>query len=341
MSIDQSASIRNSVTLRQVAERAGVARGTVSNVLNHPDRVSGRLTERVRSAMEELSFVRNETARQLRSGRSSNLALSLIDTWNPYFNDVARGIEDFIYGQGQTLSVSTSAFDRERERINLAMFEERRVAGVLAVPIGTESIDQIASMRERGLACVIVDRDAEGRQVPSISVDEELGGRLAGQHLLERGRTKIAFCGNPAVHIHARKRLAGLRHAVAGRGEVEHISVNGLTVAAGLEAGQIILDASAKARPHAVFAVNDLLAIGLLQAFSRAKVVVPGDIAIVGFDNIEFAAQVAVPLTTVHQPAYDLGHAVAKLLHEEIESNALHEPQQVVFTPHLVVREST
>ncbi|MFF0094809.1 LacI family DNA-binding transcriptional regulator [Streptomyces canus] len=330
-----------SVTLGDVAAHAGVSRGTVSNVMNHPERVSPHLRERVESTMSELGFVRNESARQLRSGSSSSLALSLLDTWNPYFNDVTRGIEERVYDGGWTLSVSTSALSRDRERHNLEIFQQRRVRGILAVPISAESIAQLEKMSSRGLSCVLVDRRADGYGLPSVSVDDVEGGRLAGAHLRSLGKSRIMFAGNPDVHTHAADRLAGLRQALGPDRTVELINTESVTLADGIAVGTELARRRRSDRPEALFCANDLVAIGVMQALIRARISLPEEIAIVGYDDIEFASQVAVPLTTVRQPAHELGRKAAQLLLADIANEGSSDPVHHVYEPQLVVREST
>lgn len=291
--------------------------------------------------MDDLGFVRNESARQLRSGSSTVIALSLLDTWNPYFNEVARGVEDFSYPDGWSLSVSTSALDRARERRNFELFAQRRVAGILAVPTEDASIEQLERLRDRGLSCALVDHGAGGHAVPSVSVDDTAGGRLAGEHLRDLGRSRILFAGNPDAHAHAADRMRGLVEGAGPAAAVDLFDTGSVTMSAGRRVGDYVAAMTPGARPEAIFCANDLVAIGLLQSLIRARIGVPDEIAVVGYDDIEFASELAVPLTTVRQPAHELGRQAAELLIDDIRSGASAEVRHVVHTPTLVVRDST
>lgn len=329
------------VGMGDVARAAGVSHGTVSNVLNHPERVSPKSRERVEKVMSDLGFVRNESARQLRSGSSTALGLLLLDTWNPFFNEVTRGIEDTIYASGWSLMVSTSALNSERERINLDSFEQRRLRGVIVVPTSVDSLKQVARMRSRGISCVLLDRATDQFDLPSVSVDDVAGGAVAGQHLLDLGKRRILFTGNPAVHAHAADRLRGLELSVDGKAEVQRFESAAVDIASGLQTANHVLDRDRADWPDAIFCANDLIAIGVLQAFLRAGVSVPDDIALIGYDDIEFSSQVAVPLTTVRQPGYDMGAEAADLILSEISQGNPSQVRRIVHTPNLVIREST
>lgn len=330
-----------SITLGDVATHARVSRGTVSNVLNHPERVSPPLLERVRTAMDELGFVRNESARQLRSGSSNQLALSLLDTWNPYFNDVTRGIEDVAYAHGLSLSVSTSALDGARESRNLEMFQQWRVRGILAVPTSESTIDRLMRIRRLGLSAVLVDRRSPTDAVPSVGVDDVEGGRLAGEHLRSLGRCRIMYAGNPEVHTHAQERLRGLADGAGREAGIELFTTESVTLASGAAVGREIAARPPRMRPDALFCANDLVAIGAMQVLLRERIPIPEEIAVVGYDDIEFASQVTVPLTTIRQPAYDLGRQAAELLLADIAAGVPEKAEHVSHVPALIVREST
>lgn len=331
------------VSVVDVAARAGVSLGTVSNVLNRPERVAPATRERVQQVIDELGFVRNEAARQLRAGRSRTIGLVVLDVGNPFFTDIAAGVEEAAEGAGLTVVLCNSNDDRNRESHHLSVLQEQRVFGVLISPVGARS-RELDALRRRGTAVVLVDRGS-GRNQCSVSVDDAVGGELAAGHLLSLGHRRIAYVGGPASLRQVSERLAGTRNAfeTAGRppDSVAVVETGELTVAAGRDAARRILEMSTRRRPTAVFCANDLLALGVLQQMTRSKVRVPEDLAIVGYDDIEFAGAAAVPLTSVRQPRAQLGRAAAELLIDEVENAAAHRHRQVVFEPELVVREST
>jgi LacI family transcriptional regulator len=191
---------------------------------------------------------------------------------------------------------------------------------------------------------VLVDR-VSARSQCSVSVDDVAGGEMAVRHLIAEGHRRLAFVGGPQTINQVADRLAGARAAcVAGGLAPDRITVvesPALTVAHGRAAGERIAALPARTRPTAVFCANDLLALGLLQEMTRLHLDVPGDLAIVGYDDIDFAAAAAVPLTSVRQPSAQLGQAAAELLIEEVAAPDTHRHRQVVFEPELVVRAST
>ncbi len=330
-------------SVKDVAAAAGVSLGTVSNVLNRPDRVSPETRERVQRAMLDLGFVRNESARQLRAGSSRTLAYVMLDAANPFFTDVAAGIDEAAETAGLSLMLCNSRHSAEREGSHLALLEQQRVQGVLVTPVDPDSplLDDVA---RRGTPVVVVDRTRSDQSFCSVAVDDVLGGRLAVEHLLDRGHTRVAYVGGPGNLGQVRDRLQGAREAWAAAGRPDDtltwVETAAMTVAEGREAGARLAGLPARRRPTAAFCANDLLALGLLQHAISSGVRVPGEIAIVGYDDIEFAAAAAVPLTSVRQPRQLLGRTAAELVLDEA-SNPEHTHRQVLFTPELVARAST
>ena len=336
---------RSSVSMKDVATLAGVSVGTVSNVLNSPDLVSPATQQRVRQAIDKLGWVRNESARQLRAGRSRSVGMVVIDIANPFFTDVVLGAEDHFHSVGYAVHVGNSAQTAERELAHLALFEEQRVRGILLAPIRDMS-ERIAELRRRGIAVVLVDRMGNG-DTCSVGVDDLEGGRLAAQHLLDQGHRSIAFVGGPSTLHQVRDRRSGAELACARARETAillAVSTPSLDVESGIRAAAELAALPDGERPTAVFAANDLVAIGLLQGFVTAGVRVPDDMALLGYDDIAFAAAAAVPLSSIRQPRAELGRRAAELLLAEIEAadgDGSHVHEQIRFLPELVARRST
>jgi LacI family transcriptional regulator len=332
-----------SVSVKDVAAAAGVSLGTVSNVLNRPDQVSERTRSKVEAAMAALGFVRNESARQLRAGRSRTVAYIMLDAANPFFNDVARGIEGAAEMADLSLFSCNSDNRADRELVYLDRLEQQRVQGILITPVDPNS-PMLDELPRRGTPVVIVDRTRLGNTHCSVAVDDVLGGDLAATHLLELGHTRIAFVGGPDSIGQVRDRRLGALRAFERTGlDSSHLTViesEALTVAEGRSAGQRLAGLPSSTRPTAAMCANDLLALGLLQQCVTLGLRVPQDLAIVGYDDIDFASAAAVPLTSVRQPRLQLGRAAAELLLDEA-ANPDHEHRQVLFTPELVVRAST
>jgi LacI family transcriptional regulator, galactose operon repressor len=329
--------------VKDVAAAAGVSLGTVSNVLNRPDMVSPHTRAKVEAAMAELRFVRNESARQLRAGRSRVVAYVMLDGRNPFFTDVAAGMDEAAAEEDLSLFLCNSANLAERESAYLSRLEQQRVQGILITPIDPHSpiLEELAL---RGTPVVIVDRTGDTATHCSVAVDDIYGGEIAVRHLIEQGHERIAFVGSQPNLGQVRDRKEGALRALhaAGLGpdRLVEIGTSQLTVADGGNAGQRLAGLPASIRPTAAFCANDLLALGLLQSCAALHIRVPDDLAIVGYDDIEFAAAAMVPLTSVRQPRRSLGRTAASLLIQET-ADPHHKHQQVTFTPELVVRAST
>ncbi|KTS65891.1 LacI family transcriptional regulator [Microbacterium testaceum] len=329
------------VKIKDVAAHAGVSVGTVSNVLNGRDTVSPGVVERVRAAIDALGYVRNDAARQLRAGRSRAIALVVLDVGNPFFAAVARGAEARAAADGYVVLLGSSGADADQERLYVDQFREQRVAGVLLTPADAGG-DVVEHLAAAGIPIVLVDEQTPGDDVCTVSVDDVEGGHLAVAHLLEQGRRRIAFVAGPLSTRQVADRLAGARRAVADveGASLEVIEADAMTVLAGRAAGEELRERAD--RPDAVFAANDLLAVGVLQALTMlGGIRVPDDIALVGYDDIDFAAATVVPLTSVRQPAEALGSTAVDLLLRQLDGGVDPAERQVRFQPELVVRASS
>lgn len=331
-----------SASVKDVAALAQVSVGTVSNVLNRPDIVSPETVERVHRAMEKLSYVRNEAARQLRLGHSQAIGLISLSGANPFFTDVATAAENAAAEAGYEVIVGNSNELSSREAGYLNLFEELRVRGVLLSPVG-DVVPRLRRMRDRDIPVVLVDRESSDSSFSSVSVDDVAGGALAAQHLIDIGRTRLLFAGGPAAIQQVSDRLAGARAVVDQHPGVTLEVVHGdaLTVLEGRRIGETVSGRAAADRPDAVFAANDLLAIGLLQSLLIGGTqAVPDEIALVGYDDILFAGASVVPLTSVRQPSHLIGETAVRILLEEADDRTL-EPRHIRYQPELVVRAST
>jgi LacI family transcriptional regulator len=331
----------STTSIKEVARHAGVSIGTVSNVLNRPDLVAPATRQRVLDAIGQLGYVRNDSARQLRAGRSRTVAIVVLDVANPFFADVVHGAEMEAEESGVVVVVCNSGEDPVRERRHLEILEEQRVQGVLITPVHDGPDSRLELLISRGTPVVLVDRGSGHHNRCSVAVDDVLGGRLAGAHLLELGHTRIAYVGGPFSIQQVADRHAGVAGAIGADGDLRVVETASLSVAAGRRAAGEIADLPAGQRPTAVFCANDLLALGVLQEMSLRGLRVPRDIAIVGYDDIEFASAAAVPLSSVRQPREQLGRTATQLLLEEVNDRSRHRHRHVVFQPELVVRDSS
>jgi len=328
--------------MKDVASLAGVAVGTVSNVLNHPGLVRPQTRARVEAAMEQLGFIPNGSARQLRAGRSRCLGLVVLDITNPFFTEVARGVEDYAQAAGYAVILCNSDEAEDKERRYLRVLEEQRVRGVLITPV-RGSAAALKRMRDRGTPVVLLDRPGTAGQC-SVAVDDRTGGEIAVAHLLGLGHRRIALVNGPVTIRQCADRRRGAYRAVVKAGldparVLAEVTVRAMNARAGAAACHELLAGGTP--PTAAFCTNDLLALGLIRGLSQAGMRVPGDLAVVGYDDIDFAADSAVPLTSVRQPKYQLGWAAAELLLDEADRLAEHKHRRLVFTPELIVRASS
>lgn len=332
------------LSMRDVAARAQVSIGTVSNVVNNPDIVLPATREKVQQAIADLGWVPNQQAQQLRAGRGRTIGLAVMDVTNPFFADLLRAAQDVLFTHGFHATIGDANIDEARQTAILRTFLQQRVRGVILGPIGPQP-SEVGALAKAHIPTVLVDRAADSVECCAVGVDDVAGGRIAIEHLVSQGHRRVAFVGGPSSLKQIRDRLEGAQAAaLAGGADLLSISVPQLDFASGrLAADQVVL-MDPRARPTGVFCANDLVAIAFLQGLTAQGLRVPDDIAIVGYDNIDFAAAAAVPLSSVAQPRQDLGRTAADLLLAEIadaDAGREHVHQSVSFTPTLVVRASS
>ncbi len=331
--------------IHDVAEAAGVSAGTVSNVLNRPSYVSRDTRDRVLQAIEELGFYPARRKRQFRPGRVKTLGVTIANLDNPFFVDVALGAEEAATEHKSGVVFCNSAYDAVREAQNLDMLVQQRVQGIIIAPVDEDS-PRLEALVDRGVPMVFVDRVAQDRDYWSVTVDDFRGGQLGCQHLLELGHRNIAFVGHPEKSPKVLRRLEGARDAASKAPtavNLEVISVKSWTIEAGQRAGVSLARKQRSSRPTAVLCANDMVALGMMQQVVRAGLSVPGDLSIVGYDDLEWAAAATIPLTTVRQPRRLLGRTAVQMLLQRLEDAPGDSPaaNRVVLMPELVVREST
>lgn len=328
-----------SVSLRDVAKSAKVSVGTVSNVLNRPEIVAEKTLLRVRETIKELGFVPNGFARQLRFGNSRTIGLILPDVANPFFTEVARGVEDGANKRDYAVFLCNSDESVIKEERYINVLIEQQVRGVLFAPSDIKS-NRMDEMKSRGISVTLLDRELKGDSHCSVSVDDVHGGRIAIEYLSELGHQNIAWVAGPESIPQVADRGIGVAKAAkAGGLNIETIRVPLMNSAQGEEAAKSIL--KLPKMPTAVFCANDLLALGVMRGLMAAKVKVPDQVSILGYDDINFASSAAVPLSSISQPAYQMGVTAADLLLSECEDGDSHQHQQIRFQPKLVEREST
>ncbi|MDE2387286.1 MAG: LacI family DNA-binding transcriptional regulator [Actinomycetales bacterium] len=330
-----------SAGIRDVAREAGVSVGTVSNALNDPSKVAEGTLARITAAIEKLGFVRNDAARQLRAGKSRAVGLIVVDGANPFFAELAKGAEHRAADYGLSVLIANSDENPQRERVLLNLFEEQRVLGVLISPLVVE-LEPLKKLRDRGTPVVLVDMASRDKSFSSVSVDDVAGGRMVVEHLIDGGARKILFVGGPFIRDQVAERLEGATKAAAkAEIELEAIETPAMTVEEGRRIGELLLSRADSTRPDGIFAANDLIALGIMQAIIvDGRFSIPGDIAIVGYDDIPYSSTAIVPVSSVRQSPEVIGSRAMELLQAEAE-NVQHAAQQIVIQPELVIRESS
>lgn len=331
-----------SVGIKDVARLAGVSVGTVSNVLNKPSSVSAERREQVERAIEKLGYVPNVAARQLKAGISRAIGLVVVDTQNPFYGSIAVQAENAAEERGLGLFVANSHRRLAKEEFYLSQFEQQRARGVLVTP-GTSDLTRHRAVVQRGTRVILVDSVEQEADFCTVAADDFHGGYLAVKHLVDTGRRHIVVIGGPPQFRQVGRRYAGaMKAATEAEGVLlEYVEPPEMSILAGRTAAEEIAE-SGRALPDAIFAMNDLLAIGVLQALVMSRAIsIPGDVALVGYDDIDFCANAVVPITSIRQPSGEMGHRAIGLLEAEILEGAQHHHQSVVLKPELVVRESS
>ncbi|UOR00451.1 LacI family transcriptional regulator [Leucobacter allii] len=327
------------VTVRDVAEHAGVGLSTVSNAINHPERLAATTLAKVQDSISALGFVRNDAARQLRLGRSRVFGLVVIDAGSPFFTVLERAAEDAADRNHYAVLLGNSGQEPDRERRYIELFESQRVQGLFVTPLGHD-LHLLAGVRERGTPVVLIDYAAAAPGFPAVAVDHMRGGRIAAEHLLELGRRSIGLIEGPVAFTQVRDRYRGAVEAADAVGATTlSIPSPDLTIQGGVVAAHRLLGLPRGERPDAVFAPNDLVALGLMETLAAAGVAIPEEIAIIGYDDVAFAASARIPISSMRQPAEAIGAAAVELMMEAVADPG--SARRIAFVPELIARRST
>ncbi len=331
----------NRVTMADVAHEVGVSMMTVSRVINHKGDVSEVTRRRVLEVIERLDYCPSGIARGLATRRTGTLGLVVPDVANPFFAEVARGVEHVAYAEGYNVFLCNTDEDPGRELDVLNSLEEKRVDGLVLCSSRLESED-LRLVVDSHPVVVLVNRrlNGAGEQVRAVLVDDVLGGRLTAGHLVGRGHRAIGLLAGPAGSRSGRSRLQGYQAILAEAGlrfDAGWVQNCAPVAGAGRTVARALLGAHAELT--ALLCYNDLVAVGVLRAAAELGRSVPEDLAVVGFDDIPLAALVTPPLTTCRIPRYELGVRAVKLLLGQIRGDSAGS-EEIILEPELVVRES-
>jgi LacI family transcriptional regulator len=327
-------------TIREVAESAGVSYATVSHVINNTRLVSPETRERVLAAMDALNYRPNALARSLRQGKTNTIGLVLPDSANPFFAEISRGIEDEAFKKGYSVFLCNTELDTQRELFYVDVLSKKQVDGIIFVAAGDQA-DSLDYLIQRRMPLVMIDREVPNVEADAVLTDNQLGGYLAARHLLDLGHSRIACIAGPSSITPSSERIIGYRKALeeAGISYDEKLVLRGdYHAQSGMDITHIILGMNP--RPTAVFALNDLMALGALRAAAEAGCSVPRDLSVVGYDNLEISRFTNPPLTTIAQPKKEVGTRAVNLLVERMAQKS-QPPVRLVLPPELIVRRST
>lgn len=331
-----------SVTIRDVASQAGVSAMTVSRVINGSPDVNAKTRERVEQVIAELGYVPNNLARSLWQQTTGTIALVVPDIANPFFMLILRGVDSVARQHGYRVLLCNTESDLAREDEYIQDVLARRIDGLLIIPASDQSRSHLRLVQQHNVPFVLIDRVIEGLKCDAVLGNNVGGGQQLTEHLLAAGHQKIAILHGSLDISTSRDRLQGYRRALEEAGIAwnpllaQEASVD---VQGGYQAMQRLL--SHKERPTAVFAINNLMAVGVVQALREHGLEVPRDMALVCFDDIELASQLFPFLTVMAQPAETFGTVAAQLLLERMHGRVIERPRCVILMPELVIRTSS
>lgn len=326
------------ITIRSVAEEAGVSIGTVSKVINDSGKISENTRKKVFQAMRKLNYKPDAAAASLRGKRTKLIGLLVPDISNPFYAGIARSIEDRSHEVGLNVMLCSTDNNTEKEKNYLALLTSQRVDG-LVVASAFRSTVLLQETIERGIPSVLIASEIPQLSINTVTVDDYKGGYLATSHLLDLGHKDIAIISE---NVRSNEpRLAAYRDSLREAGidvKPEYIMKTEATILKGYECAKKLLLLEEK--PTAIFACNDLLAAGVIQAAKELELDLPRELSVVGFDNTVLSTTTAPMLTTVSQPIKQMGAKVVNLLLQEMEESKGYK-ERLLMAPELIVRQST
>ena len=337
-------------TIRDVARLAGVSLATVSRVLSDGDYpVSAELKQRVRDAVAQLGYVPNTVARSLRQDVSRDIGLVIPNISNPFYLQTMLGINDALNKKDYSLILCNTMRNAQQERVYLRQLFERKVRGIILSSVD-ENADIVKEYGKKGMKFVLLDQKITGMESTGINFDSRAGARMATEHLISLGHSRIAFATMPMTRWTRTEMHMGYRDALvlAGLGYDSRLVYERMPEKLAayadfeLEAGKMIAESFlADGCPAtAIVCINDMLAIGLIKTLKAGGVRVPEDVSVFGFDDIPFASTFEPSLSTVHYPAIETGRLAAMMLMDTLESGSGEMPVSMQLAPSLVIRET-
>ncbi len=334
-------------TILDVAEQAGVSPSTVSRVINETAPVAEATKKKVTEAIESLGYRTNKFAHALRKQASNVFGIIVPDISNPFFSTLIRGAEDRFHEDGLSTMICDTDGQPEKEARNVEMLVKERVDGALVTSTESES-NGIPRLIDKDIPVVAVDRSPTGYEMTAVLADNEGAGMIATEHLLNRGCRMIGFVRGPAGVSTAHERFIGYVNGLESRGlEVQEglIARGDFTFNSGKRALEELIAANNESEfPDGLVVANDLMGVGVIRKAEEMNLHVPGELAVVGFDDILLSKLINPTLTTISAPTYEMGGTAAQLLLETVEADrkrAERKHKRIVFSTKLVERESS
>lgn len=324
--------------MKEVARRAGVSVTTVSHIINSTRFVSPELTERVLAAIDDLDYRPYGLARSLRTKQSKTVGVLIPDNTNPYFAEMTRLLEDSFFLHDYNVIICNTEQSPEKELTYLRLLNDKAVDGVVFVSTGGDS-EAIALLRRQNTPCILIDRDIDEVGLDRIVSDNDLGGYTATRHLIELGHRRIATVSGPEGLASTGDRLSGYSRAMHEEGLESEVVAGDFQVGSGYHAYRRLMERENP--PTAVFAANDLMALGVLHGAAEAGVRVPQELSVVGFDDIRLASYAVPALTTVRQPKHEIVNQTVRRMLYLLRGSGEGEKQRITLEPRLVIRSST
>ena len=324
-------------SLRDVAKQARVSLGTVSNVLNRPTQVSEETRLRVRDAIDMLGFIPNSQSKKTSENKIVGLILPMGNS--PFYDELTNGVEDAINSHGYRLMIG---YSREDEAIELQLLNsmvDLNFCGIIVTPVGAHN-QVFEKFIEKNVKVGFISQTDEEPDQCSVSIDQVRGGYIGIEYLAKLGHEKVLWVAGPAHHHQSNQRFLGITQAAKDFGiELSVMNAPSLDFLTGEHMAPEII--AAGPLPDAIFAGNDSLGLGIMNYFHKVGIPVPGQISVLGFDNVSYAESALVPLSTVSQTPYQLGWTMGSQLVLELNAKEDHVHQHVVFQPKIVERAST
>lgn len=300
-------------TLKDVADATGVTLATASRALNGAYGVHPDTRKRVLEAAAQLDYKANRFARSLVTGRSNVIGLIISDIRNSYFAEVARGAEDAAYAAGMDVLLCNSDVDSNKQMHYINSFIEKRVDGIIMNSVATLTREEQDYIAASGIPVVLLHRSADDTLFSTVCADNERGGKLMAECLLAHGHRNIVHFTGPRNHSNLATRTKGFLEGLRQAGKVEASVIHGLhTLEGGYQMAKSLLRTHSKVT--AISTANDTVAFGVIKAAMEIGIRIPEDISLIGFDDVELAALVHPPLTTVRQPKYEMGAAALEIV---------------------------